>query len=149
MTKDQFKTILIRLKEYYPNFNINTEQIQSEWLKAIGDLEYSRVSLATSNYIREEKYPPTIKEFMTYYDKVAAEFRDLINDYESARGCFPKELQGEDDKKTFLTAIKSQAFNDCKSKAISIRRHCYEYCSNQVPEKTFMEVVKEWMQNNA
>lgn len=159
MTQNDFKKFVYRIRQLYPPLRKDDPQFLSDkeiflvWWEIFEPLRNEFVELAVKDYVKSEKYAPTIADITTRYKEIEERnmnrYRDLVNDFEIAYGCMPLEFRGnlEEDKKLFMGAIKSQTYDECKDKSRSLKKFIYDNTMTCRATKTFKELVICWQNN--
>ena len=65
MNRMQVVELFKFLKSIYPSFDVNTEKIDA-WAIAMTDMDYERVMARVKEYVKENKFPPTVAEIAAY-----------------------------------------------------------------------------------
>ena len=65
MNRMQVVELFKFLKSIYPSFDVNTEKIDA-WVAAMTDMDYERVMARVKEYVKENKFPPTVAEIAAY-----------------------------------------------------------------------------------
>lgn len=65
MNRMQVVELFKFLKCIYPSFEVNAEKIDA-WAAAMADMDYERVMVRVKEYVKENKFPPTVAEIAAY-----------------------------------------------------------------------------------
>lgn len=72
MTKQETKALLKLIFTAYPNFKIDTEVIKL-WTEMLEEADNDMVIKRTKEYIKAEKFPPTIADVIAFKKKSAVD----------------------------------------------------------------------------
>lgn len=144
MTGEQFLTIIEKLIKAYPNFQISNQATQDLWWDYLKDYDNAYIEHAVRVYIATEKFPPVIADILTraneYRDADKARMQELKTIFQTCHSWYPTDLTDKDDMNAFMAAIKSERFEDAKTKALKIKG---EIINAEILTKPFKEYVNE------
>lgn len=112
MTKEEFAPIVIKINQAYLERQPITKEGFEVWLDLLKDLNANTLDVAASNYIRTNKFPPTIADLRTEYKKITDRLRSIENQlheiYDRTRGTYPDMYLNSDED------IRSSAADDAR-----------------------------------
>ena len=117
MTKEEFSVIVIKINQAYRDRQPITKEGFDIWYDLLSDLNVKTLNMATSNYIRDNKYPPTIADLRSEYKRIVDHYSDMSKQlreiYDRTRGIYP-DMHLKDDEETRQEAAKDaqQAWQD-------------------------------------
>lgn len=144
MTREEFGSLMGKLKTIYPQFRINERDVQAIWWEKFSGLRFDFANVAVRKYTDTEKYPPVPADILVRYRAIEELNRRHLRDLREVMGlirqCFVSF--DEEDEKAYMTAIKSTTFEECMAKARSI----YRFVVNNPSDLKFSELIggKEW-----
>lgn len=65
MTRDEVIRLFKLLSDFYPNFDVSTEKVNS-WTWAMKKMDFDRVMAKAQEHVQTNKFPPTIAEIAAY-----------------------------------------------------------------------------------
>lgn len=82
MTKQEVKDLITKIKVYYPQFNLDSEEAMNEWLTRLSPYDNQDVLRKLEEHLSGEKAdnPPKL-HFITKYLKTTEEKERMGNDY--------------------------------------------------------------------
>ena len=83
MDREQVKEIFKLLKYSYPNFEVNSDKIDT-WTRLLKDQNPAVVMRNTERYVLEQKFPPTISELRER--RTESRKRDFLQKVEQWKG---------------------------------------------------------------
>ena len=148
MTRNEFMEFVKRMRTAYPpkgkgnDFLSDRDQLNL-WWSYLEPLKTEFFLIAEKKYVAENVFPPMIADLMTRYKEIRehnlqrkAELREIFN---LARQYYPVTLWTDEDEKAFMTAIRSETFDECKVKARNILQ--YVVGNSDGKDKTFAEFI--------
>lgn len=87
MTKQEFMKIVNLIRAYYPREEfLPSEASATAWYEALSDLNVKKTENGIKNYVKSNKWPPTIADIRTYSDHASSltdeEFKALAAAHE-------------------------------------------------------------------
>ena len=93
LSEEEFLTIATKINQVYRDKQPITKQGINIWYDLLSDLDAKTLNLAVSNYIKSNKYPPTIADLRNEYqliiDKIARINNELKDIYNRTSGIYP------------------------------------------------------------
>lgn len=87
MTKDEFKPIANKLRKIYTQDNfIADKETFDIWFEMLEDLETAGVAKAVDNYIKDNRYPPTVADIRHEYNRMYEAYQGLIKSVKTEFG---------------------------------------------------------------
>lgn len=102
MTREEFATIVTKINQVYLDKKPITKEGFDIWYDLLSDLEAATLDAASSNYIRENRYPPTIADLRSEYQKIKDYLADVKSQlraiYDRTRGIYPDTHLNDDEE---------------------------------------------------
>lgn len=112
MTKEEFAPIVIKINQAYLERQPITQEGFAVWLDLLKDLDANTLDIAASNYIRANKFPPTIADLRTEYKKIKDRLQSIENQlreiYDRTRGTYPDMYLNSDDAERNTAAVEAR-----------------------------------------
>lgn len=145
MTREELKHVVDEVRLLYPGQTfVPTQTHFDAWYTYFSGCDYQMIRKAVADYTKANKEPPAISDLLTRHSKFVedakakkAELKHIFDDLQSY---YPNVFRGENDEKTFWTAIMSDTYEECYAKAQKIRRGVIGYT-----EKAGREGAEKWI----
>lgn len=93
MKKTELSEILLKVKKIYGDRFLIEQGTLDAWYEFIGDLDFSIAKAATSRYVRENEYAPTVAGIMKHYNAIVEEHNEVMarlkENYDRITGLYP------------------------------------------------------------
>lgn len=145
MTFEEWMKMVRHLKTVYTNDKfIPTKDIAEMWFEYLKDIEFVYVKMAVKYWVETSTYFPTIADIknkaLDYREDAMTKYQELKEIYQACHSWYPTDLISKDDMNAFMVAIKSERFEDAKTKALKIKG---EIINAEILTKPFKEYVNE------
>lgn len=148
MTRDEWFEIARSLKSMYQQNDkfLPTVGIVDSWYGYLKDLNTGYVKLAVREYVKSERFPPTVGDITKRYEEIderqKSRLRDLKEIFDFCHSCYPTNLWSEDDWAAFKDKIRSEKFGDALFKAERIKAHILnDRITGETPFKDYVKGV--------
>ena len=131
MTKEEFATIVIKINQAYKDKEPVTEEGFEVWYELLSDLETRTLNEAAKNYIKENRYPPTIADLRTEYAKIKNRVNDINRQlrqiYDRTVGIYPNSTDDDETKKVWMNIIRCKPLEERIEYAEKLERFTSRY----------------------
>lgn len=134
MTKDEFKPIANKLRKMYTQSNfIPDKETFDIWFEMLGEYETAGVERAVTNYIKENKYPPTVADIRQEYKRMYEAYQSLIKEVKKEFGVacqFYPNMDLDTEQETFeiyLTRLKKHPQGEWITRTRKFRTDTIEF----------------------
>ena len=145
MTINEWKEEAKHLKSMYPNEKfMPKEEYVDVWFSYLSDIEYVYVKMAVKTWVANNSFYPTVGDIRKISLEMREESKAKLNElkaiFNTCHAYYPINLIDNNDWQTFKECIKSEHFEDAKTKALRIKS---KILSALILNKPFKEYINE------
>lgn len=145
MTFEEWRLAAKHLKIMYPSERfMPKEDYVKIWYQYLSDIEFIYVKMAIESWISCNSFYPTVSDIrntaVMKQKENKAKLNELKDIYKTCKDYYPRDLITEDDWQTFKDCIRSEQFEDAKTKALMIKSRIM---NTRVITKSFKEYINE------
>ena len=157
MNRDEAKNLILQITRFYGKERFEMDKPKYEvWCECLADLRADVAEKAFKEYVKDNKFPPTIADLREKYSQLWNEYTSMIRhiseSFELASGCYPDvtDEQRAVGKKTFIEIVnryprerKEKVANSLSQKIIGYVREIENGTDTGImPFDRYMEQMK-------
>lgn len=157
MNRADAKKLITQITHFYGKDRFEIDQAKFDvWCECLADLRYDVAEKAFKEYVKDNKFPPTIADLREKYSQLWEEYTAMIRhigeSFELASGCYP-DITAEQrvvGKKTFIEIVnrypresKEKAANEISQRILRYVRKIESGTDTRImPFDKYMEQIK-------
>lgn len=157
MNRDETKNLILRITQFYGRERFEMDKPKYEvWCECLSDLRADVADKALMEYVKNNKFPPTVADLREKYSELWEEYTAMIRhigeSFELASGCYP-DITAEQraaGKKTFIEIVnrypresKERTANEISQRILRYVREIENGTDTRImPFDKYMEQIK-------
>lgn len=157
MTREESKKLIYKISHFYGKERFEIDQTRFDfWCECLSDLRADVAEKALMEYVKNNKFPPTVadlrEKYLELWEEYTAMIRHIGESFELASGCYP-DITAEQrmaGKKTFIEIVnrypresKEKAANEISQRILRYVREIEKGTDTRImPFDKYMEQIK-------
>ena len=146
MTIDEWRIEAKHLKTMYPNDKfMPKEEYVDVWYSYLSDIDYVYVKMAVKTWVAGNSFYPTVGDIRREAFEAKEEARQKLNElkaiYRTCHAYYPLNLIADNDWQYFKDCIRSEQFEDAKTKALRIKSEIMNDCNITMPFREYIDEI--------